>query len=46
MVASTHPQAVRIITTIFGRPTPLELEHWQIEKVRGVLRHSLSISGV
>lgn len=24
---------VRIITTIFGRPTPLELEHWQIEKV-------------
>jgi len=25
--------AVRIITTIFGRPTPLELEVWQIEKV-------------
>ena len=24
---------VRIITTIFGRPTPLELEYWQIEKV-------------
>jgi transcription termination/antitermination protein NusG len=24
---------VRIVTTIFGRPTPLELEHWQIEKV-------------
>ncbi len=24
---------VRIITAIFGRPTPLELEHWQIEKV-------------
>ncbi len=24
---------VRIITTIFGRPTPLEVEHWQIEKV-------------
>ena len=24
---------VRIITTIFGRPTPLELETWQIEKV-------------
>jgi transcriptional antiterminator NusG len=24
---------VRIITTIFGRPTPLELEHWQIEKI-------------
>jgi transcriptional antiterminator NusG len=24
---------VRIITTIFGRPTPLELEHWQIERV-------------
>ena len=24
---------VRILTTIFGRPTPLELEHWQIEKV-------------
>lgn len=23
---------VRILTTIFGRPTPLELEHWQIEK--------------
>jgi ribosomal protein L11 len=23
---------VRIITTIFGRPTPLELEYWQIEK--------------
>jgi transcriptional antiterminator NusG len=24
---------VRIITTIFGRPTPLELEYWQIEKL-------------
>src|SRR6476660_4265150 len=24
---------VRIITTIFGRPTPLELEYWQVEKV-------------
>ena len=24
---------VRIITTIFGRPTPLELEYWQIERV-------------
>jgi len=24
---------VRIITTIFGRPTQLELEYWQIEKV-------------
>lgn len=24
---------VRILTTIFGRPTPLELEHWQIEKL-------------
>ena len=24
---------VKIITTIFGRPTPLELEYWQIEKV-------------
>ncbi|HEX4123428.1 MAG TPA: transcription termination/antitermination protein NusG [Tepidisphaeraceae bacterium] len=24
---------VRLITTIFGRPTPLELEYWQIEKV-------------
>jgi transcriptional antiterminator NusG len=24
---------VRIITTIFGRPTPLELETWQIEKI-------------
>jgi transcriptional antiterminator NusG len=24
---------VRIVTTIFGRPTPLELEYWQIEKV-------------
>src|SRR4029079_8511814 len=24
---------VRIITTIFGRPTPLELEHWQIERI-------------
>ena len=24
---------VRIITTIFGRPTPLELEYWQIEKI-------------
>jgi transcription termination/antitermination protein NusG len=24
---------VRILTTIFGRPTPLELEYWQIEKV-------------
>jgi transcription termination/antitermination protein NusG len=24
---------VRIITTIFGRPTPLEIEHWQIERV-------------
>ncbi len=23
---------VRIMTTIFGRPTPLELEYWQIEK--------------
>ena len=25
--------SVRIITTIFGRSTPLEVEHWQIEKV-------------
>jgi transcriptional antiterminator NusG len=24
---------VRILTTIFGRPTPLELEYWQIERV-------------
>jgi len=24
---------VRIIATIFGRPTPLELEYWQIEKL-------------
>ena len=24
---------VKIITTIFGRPTPLELEYWQIEKL-------------
>jgi transcription termination/antitermination protein NusG len=24
---------VRIITTIFGRPTPLELEYWQIERI-------------
>jgi len=24
---------VRILTTIFGRPTPLELEYWQIEKI-------------
>jgi transcriptional antiterminator NusG len=24
---------VRIITTIFGRPTPLELEYWQIERM-------------
>ncbi len=24
---------VRIITNIFGRPTPLELDYWQIEKV-------------
>jgi len=24
---------VRIVTTIFGRPTPLELEYWQIEKL-------------
>jgi transcriptional antiterminator NusG len=24
---------VRIITTIFGRPTPLELEYWKIEKI-------------
>jgi transcriptional antiterminator NusG len=24
---------VRIITAIFGRPTPLELEYWQIEKL-------------
>ena len=24
---------VRIITTLFGRPTPLELEYWQIEKI-------------
>ena len=25
--------AVRIMTTIFGRQTPLELEYWQIEKM-------------
>jgi transcriptional antiterminator NusG len=24
---------VRIITTIFGRPTPLELQYWEIEKL-------------
>src|SRR2546430_418973 len=24
---------VRIVTTIFGRPTPLELAYWQIEKL-------------
>jgi len=24
---------VRIVTAIFGRPTPLELEYWQIEKM-------------
>ena len=27
------PQGSLIVTTIFGRPTPLELEYWQIEKV-------------
>ena len=29
----TDKGMVRIITTIFGRPTPLELEYWQIEKL-------------
>ena len=29
----TDKGMVRIVTTIFGRPTPLELEYWQIEKV-------------
>ncbi|MCS7034345.1 MAG: transcription termination/antitermination protein NusG [Phycisphaerae bacterium] len=24
---------IRIVTTIFGRPTPLELENWQIERL-------------
>ena len=26
---------VRVIVTIFGRATPLELEYWQLEKVEG-----------
>jgi transcriptional antiterminator NusG len=25
---------VRVIVTIFGRATPLELEYWQLEKVQ------------
>jgi transcriptional antiterminator NusG len=24
---------VRVIATVFGRPTPIELEYWQLEKI-------------
>jgi transcriptional antiterminator NusG len=29
----TERGIVKIIVTIFGRPTPLDIEYWQIEKV-------------
>ena len=29
----TEKGTVRVIVTIFGRPTPLDIEYWQIEKV-------------
>jgi len=31
IIADKEPSAS--ITTIFGRPTPLELEYWQVEKL-------------
>ena len=29
----TERGIVKVIVTIFGRPTPLDIEYWQIEKV-------------
>jgi transcription antitermination factor NusG len=32
-VLAEHRRIVRVIVTIFGRSTPVELEYWQVEPV-------------